>query len=161
MKSIDDLIAERYERLAFIGADDRCPGTHAPAVSGTCPACAANRVRAFLRTAVEKAFREAVSANHADYGRDVMRHPLPPVPPVGRVTSEHTTYPPAPSGSGGTPPSWKHTPTPASIKNKEVEFRQRVFADNSLSMLGKLAIISGYNPYPGSPYFPDDQKEHE
>jgi hypothetical protein len=40
-----------------------------------------------------------------------------------------------------------------------VEFRQRVFADNSLSMLGKLAIISGYSPYPGSPYFPDDQKE--
>lgn len=159
MKSVDDLIAERYERLAFIGADDRCQGMHAPAVSDTCPACAANRVRAFLRTAVEKAFREAVSANHADYGRDVMRHPLPPVPPVGRVTSEHTTYPPAPSGSGGTPPSWKHTPTPASIKNKEVEFRQRVFADKSLSMLGKFAIISGYSPYPGSPYFPDDQKE--
>lgn len=143
MKSIDDLIAERYERLAFIGADDRCPGTHAPAVSDTCPACAANRVRAFLRSAVEKAFHEAVSANHADNGRETMHHRLPP----------------APSGSGATPPSWKHTPTPASIKNKETEFRQRVAADKSLSPLGKLAIISGYNPYPGSPYFPDDQKE--
>lgn len=143
MKSIDDLIAERYERLAFIGADDRCPGTHSPVDSDACPACAANRVRAFLRSAVEKAFHEAVSANHADCGRDAMHHRIPP----------------APSGSGGTPPSWKHTPTPASIKNKEVEFRQRVFADKSLSMLGKFAIISGYSPYPGSPYFPDDQKE--
>ena len=143
MKSVNDLIAERYERLAFIGADDRCPGTHAPAVSDTCPACAANRVRAFLRSAVEKAFHEAVSANHADYGKDAMHHRLPP----------------APSSGGATPPSWKHTPTLASIKNKEAEFRQRVAADKSLSPLMRLAIIGGYSPYPGSPYFPNDQKE--
>ena len=45
MKSVNDLIAERYERLAFIGADDRCPGTHAPAVS--------DKQRQLLRMLVE------------------------------------------------------------------------------------------------------------
>lgn len=34
MKDIDALIAERNERLAFIGVDDRCPGTHSPVISG-------------------------------------------------------------------------------------------------------------------------------
>ena len=38
MSLIDALIAERNERLAFIGVDDRCPGTHPPMTSGKCPA---------------------------------------------------------------------------------------------------------------------------
>ena len=101
MKHIDALIAERNERLAFIGVDDRCPGTHSPMTSGKCRACVANKARAFFRAAVEEDFRRAVSdaraepqhpcgnnvnihreektRRNADYGRDVMRYPLPPV----------------------------------------------------------------------------------
>ena len=101
MKDIDALIAERNERLAFIGVDDRCPGTHSPVISGKCPACVANKARAFFRAAVEEDFRRAVSDARAepqhpcgnnddihreekvrrntDYGRDVMRYPLPPL----------------------------------------------------------------------------------
>ena len=101
MKHIDALIAERNERLAFIGVDDRCPGTHSPVISGKCPACVANKSRAFFRAVVEETFCRAVSdaraepqhpcgnnadihreektRRNADYGRDVMRYPLPPV----------------------------------------------------------------------------------